>query len=362
MIKFIPFIFAAFVLFISSCNQNVNRAENSREIVDMLGRHVYIPENVERVVGVSAGALRLLTYMGEANRVVGIEEHEFRTPKPYTIANPELLLLPVIGPMMGGDSELILQAKPDVIFITYTTVANANALQKRTGIPVIAIDCTELYTHRHILYDSFKLISKVFHKPTRADSLIAYIENTILAMDSLTSTISVQKKPKVYIGGISYRGSHGIASTHPFYPPFEFANANNVARQINEEKFSHVKGTFIDIEQLLVWNPDILFVDSGGIDLVLKSINQNKILERNISAIKNRNMYVLYAYNNYATHYEMVLANSWYVAKKMYPEKFAHIDIKEKVNEITNMFLGKPIYDELIAESGAYTEFKIRQY
>jgi iron complex transport system substrate-binding protein len=362
MIKRIPFIFAAFLLLINSCNQKENGAENTRTITDMLGREISVPDTITRIVGVRAGALRMITYMGAAKQVVGVEENELRDWRPYSIANPYLLNLSTIGPMMGGDSELILNSKPDVIFITYATVADANALQKRTGIPVIAIDCPEFGTHRHILYESLNLMAEILHKTARADSLIAYIENSIQDLDSITSNLSKQSKPKVYVGGVSYSGSHGITSTQPYYPPFEFTNAKNVAKQIAEEKFSHVKGTFIDIEQLLAWNPDVLFIDCGGIELVQKSIKEKKILERNIAAFKNEQMYVLYAYNNYANNYEMVLANSWYVAKKMYPGEFAHIDIKEKVNEITKMFLGKPIYDELIAESGAYTEFKIRKY
>ena len=101
---------------------------NKKEIVDMLGRTVSMPEKVERVVGVEAGALRLIVYLNASELVVGIEDTELDAMNPYNLAHPELVNLPVIGPMHGGDAELITAQQPDVIFWTYTTVDDADEL------------------------------------------------------------------------------------------------------------------------------------------------------------------------------------------------------------------------------------------
>jgi iron complex transport system substrate-binding protein len=355
------FAFIVIALAFSSCNQKQKSVSDVRIVTDMLGRKVEIPEKIDRVVGVRAGALRMLTYMGAADKVVGIEEHERRDLRPYTIAYPALLNLPLIGPMMGGDSELILQANPDVIFMSYATRADADGLEKRTGIPVIAIDCPELVSHRNILYQSLRLMGQVFSAENRADSIINFFEQTIVQLDSITSLINDVDKPKVYVGGVSYSGTRDITSTQAFYPPFEFVNAKNVAQEIAAEKISHVRGTFIDIEQLLVWNPDVLFIDNGGIELVNKSVREKKILKNNIAAFKNKQVYVVYAYNNYATNYEMIFANSWYVAKVLYPSQFEQIDIKQKVNQITQFLLGKAIYDDLQRDMPAFTNYIIQE-
>jgi hypothetical protein len=41
------------------------------------------------------------------------------------------------------------------------------------------------------------------------------------------------------------------------------------------------------------------------------------------------------------TNFETALINTWYIAKVVYPDLFADIDIVEKTNEITEAFLGR---------------------
>ena len=51
------------------------------KIEDSLGRSVTVPGEVERIVGVEAGALRLITYLEATNLVVGVENFEKRDRK-----------------------------------------------------------------------------------------------------------------------------------------------------------------------------------------------------------------------------------------------------------------------------------------
>ena len=325
--------------------------EETKVIRDMRGREVEVPEQVEKVIGLRAGALRLLVYMDAVDLVAGIEETERRSERPYTIAYPKLKERPVIGPPMGGDAELILKANPDVIFISYTTRGDADALQKKTGIPVVAIECPEFSRQKEILFDSFRLIGKILHKQGRADSLIRYINRSVYTMEKRTHSLPEEQRPEVYIGGVPYSGSHGISYTQPYYPPFAFTNAQNVAAQIDEELISHVRGTFIDKEQLIIWNPDYLFIDQSGLSLVQDQLRQNKALYEGLKAVRNNKVFTVYPYNNYAINYELVLANSWYVAKILYPGRFEDVDVDQKTGEIFRVFLGKDIRGELAFNS-----------
>lgn len=312
-------------------------------IKDMLGRDVLVPKEVYKVIGIRAGALRLLLYCGAENMIAGIEETERRPGRPYMDAFPEFRKLPVIGPSMGGDAELILKTKPDVIFISYTTKADADALQEKTGKPVIAIECPEFATEKEKLFNSFRLIGKIINKTERVDSLIGYINKSIEKLDERTKGIDIEDRPEVYIGGVSYSSSYGINSTQPFYPPFLFTNSRNVASSIDKSLVSHVKGTFIDKEQLLLWNPDFLFIDKSGLRIVKNDLSEGTALFENLKAIQNDNIYTLYPYNNYAINYEMVLVNSWFVASVLYPEQFYNFDFSLKAKEIISAFLGNEI-------------------
>lgn len=349
-------IVIAFVL--SSCvTDSSNNKEELITVSDMLGREVEIPAEINRIIGLRAGALRLLTYMDAADLVVGIEQGEKKDLRPYTAAFPELLDVQSIGPNMGGDAELIISASPDVIFITYTTVEEADHLQNKTGIPVIALECTDIGTEADVLFQSFQLIGQVLNKENRADSLINYISNMINELDARTSDVHIASKPSVYVGGLSYSNSYGISATHPDYSSFMFVNAKNVVSEVDRRFSSHVKGTFIDIEQILLWNPNIIFIDEAGLAISRDEIKSNKLLFGELEAVRDNKIYVFLRYNNYATNYEYVLINSWYAGKVIYPDIFSDIEIETKAEEILSVFFGKDI--KLLDMP---TEFALKQF
>ena len=60
-------------------------------------------------------------------------------------------------------------------------------------------------------------------------------------------------------------------------------------------------------------------------------------------------VYLEMAYNAYYTNYEIALINTWFIAKSVYPDLFADVDITAKANEITSAFLGKELADEIFA-------------
>jgi iron complex transport system substrate-binding protein len=231
--------------------------------------------------------------------------------------------------------------------MTYATIEDADRLQKQTGIPVVAIDATEFGTARDTLFSTFRLLGKILHKEARADSLIDFINLNIEELNQRTYDIPEELKPGVYIGGVPYSGAHGITSTQSYYPPFMFLNAKNVAADVRDERYSHVRGTYIDKEQLMMWNPDYLFIDHSGLFLSKNDLTSGNALQQSINAIQNGQTYVVMPYNNYATNYGLVLANAWYIGKVLYPGRFSDINIKEKTNEITQQFLGVKLYDRL---------------
>ena len=104
--------------------------------------------------------------------ICGVEEQETR-PNEFThiFAHPDLARLPIIGPGMGGDPELIMAAGPDVIFMTSTTAGEADALQKQTGIRVITNEYGDLGRNRTTFNNSLQLIGQVLHTEDKDDSL-----------------------------------------------------------------------------------------------------------------------------------------------------------------------------------------------
>lgn len=335
--------------FVSGCFENKTSSSKNKTTVikDMLGRDVEIPQPVKRIVGVRAGALRLLVYMDATSMVCGIEDVELRPGRAYTLAHPELLELPLIGPMMGGDAELITVNQPDVLFMTFATIGEADDLQNKTGIPVIALNAGNLSHEKQNFIEALQLIGTVINRRERADSLLQFIHQQEQLLKSTTPDSTIQA-PRVYLGGVSYSGAHGITSTNPFYEGFEMVNARNVAENVGG--FETRTGASIDLEQLLVWNPDHIFIDASGLELVNPQISPDAPGMSALAALTNRRVHTLMPYNWYSTNYETILVNAWFIASVLYPEKVSEATFLKQKEEIYQFFLGKDISLELKAQ------------
>ncbi len=363
-------LFVSIVLFIGGCGDGSGRVDAvsspptdqwalkpgpddaSQTVRDMLDRTVIIPKEVQRVIGLRAGAVRMLTYLNAVDLIVGIEEPERRSDRPYLTAFPELRDLPPVGPQMGGDPELLVAASPDLIFLTFTSRGQADELQSRTGIPVIALEYGDFSDQRETFFSSLRLMAAVTGKTARAHALIAGVRESIAELEERTSGIPGEERPRAYIGGVSYRGARGINSTEPFYPPFRFVKAVNVAGEIHARLINPIQGTYIDIEQLMLWNPDVLFLDLSSLTTAGFDIRPGTPLARSLTAIRNGNVHGVLPYNNYAANYEAILANAWYTGSVLYPERFDDIIIAEKADQIFHLFFGRHIYDDIRAQYG----------
>lgn len=322
-------------------------------VTDMTGREVEVPKKVDEIVGLEAGALRLITYLNSTDKIVGVEQFEKddQIGRPYIYAHPELSELPSIGPQHGGDPEQIVAQEPDVIFWTYATAGDAEDLQQKTGIPVIALEYGDLGAHRETVYEGLRTMGKVLGKEKRAEEVIQYIRSTIQDLEKRTEDIPSERKPEAYVGGVCYRGSHGIIGTEPKYAPFQFVNAKNPADNLGTEH------AMVSSEKLVHdWNPDIIFVDEGSHSLVMDDLKEPEF--KSLKAVQNENIYGVLPQSYYTHNFGTVLADSYFVGNILYPEKFDDINPEEKADEIYEELVGEPVYDNIEIDFGGFKNIK----
>ena len=330
-------------------------AKENRTVTDMSGRQVTLPKDIERVIGISSGTLRLILYVGGRSKVVGVEDIEKANPetRPYWIANSELNRLPSIGP--GGpntinkepDLEKVLSVNPDVVFISYMEKAKADALQKKIGIPIIVLTYGPLGAFNERVYDSIRLVGRILNKQRRASDVIDFIEDSRKDLNFRVRGFPEDQKPMVYVGGISFKGSHGIESSETVYAPFEWVKARNIA--ISEGRKGQL---FVDKEKILAWDPDIIFIDSGGNELVRQDYIKKYSFYTGLKAIKSRRTYILHSFNWYMTNLGTVIADAYTVGKILYPERFNDVELAKKADQIYDFFVGKPVYKEIAKNYG----------
>ncbi|MCX7822149.1 MAG: iron ABC transporter substrate-binding protein [Syntrophobacterales bacterium] len=344
-----------------------SETEDKIGAIDGVGRKVEVSKGgVKRLICLGPGSLRLISYLGVVDRVVGVEDLEkrFTGGRPYRLAYPELANLPSIGP--GGpesinrkpNMEAILAVSPDIIFVTYMDASLADEVQRLLSIPVFVISYGRFATFDNSIYNSLKSAGKILGMERRAEEIIEFIESVKRDLNGRTIDIPIDKKPRVYVGGIGYRGSHGIESTEQHYLPLEWTNSINLANEIEAKIGSHV---FSDKETILKLNPDVIFIDGGGLELVRRDYQKRPDFYKNLKAVQDGAIYVLFPFNFYATNVETVLIDAYVVGKILYPDRFKDIDLESKAKEIYRFFLGKDVYGamkELYGEPGRKIDFE----
>ncbi len=328
-------------------------------VTDGFGRTVTVPSPPESVVCSGSGCLRYLVYLGGQDLVVGVDSIEKKDQaiegRPYALAyGSQFKNLPLIGEFRGKDDpEKILGIGPAAVFKTGSTgtaygtsAAEADTLQEKTGIPVVAFPYGSLRNdaEKAEMYGGLRVMGQVLGEQDRAEEVIAYIEATIADLERRTGDIPEAEQKSVYVGGVSAAGAHGIISTEPAYPPFLWVHAKNVAAGMGTAHADIAKEALVD------WNPAYIFIDVGTIQMesdgAIGELKSDPALQ-GLSAAKDGKVYGVLPYNFYNTNYETVLANSYFVGKTLYPDRFADIDPAQKADEIFAFFIGKPNFGDL---------------
>ena len=340
----------------------------ARQVVDAAGRTVTVPDTVRRVICSGSGCLRLLTYLQAQDLAVAVDDIEGKRSRfdarPYGLANPQFKTLPVFGGFRGQDNpELILtlDPAPQVIFKMVgtgrgTSGLDPDELQGRTGIPVVALRAGNLHERRDELSAALRLMGAVLGKEARAEAVLSFFDRTMADLQGRTGDIPEQSRPAAYVGGIAYAGPHGFQSTEPAYPPFRLVNVENLAARDGDTTTGGVRD--ISREQLIAWNPDLLFLDLSTLQLGEAAGGLHELRTdsayRTLAAVRSGQVYGLLPYNWYGQNLESIFANAYFLGTLLHPDRFADIDPAAKADEITTFLVGKPLFAEMNRRFGGH--------
>ena len=332
-------------------------------ITDMIGREVTIvPGSYKRVVCIGAGALRMYSYIGDVALLAGVEDIDNTTlserpmmfdsvARPYVLAYGETFnTLPscgVGGPMaQAAEAEKILSCNPDIVISEFEDVEKEDALQEQLGVPVITLKAGGKGVFDDAFYGSMELLGKVFGEEEKAAALNKFVQDQAAEITARTADIADEKKPSVYVCGLGNWGTTDHLMTAENYVSFQIANVKNVLsgtgtqgiQPIEEEKFVSIGGDM-----------DMIIMDAAAVKNIKPLYQEDPTMFDTCKAWQNGEVYLEMAYNAYYTNFEIALINTWFIAKTVYPEQFADIDLTAKTNEVTQMFYGMDLADEIFA-------------
>lgn len=332
-------------------------------VTDMIGREVtVIPGSYQNVVCVGAGALRMYSYIGDVSLLAGVEDIDNTTlaerpmmfdsvARPYVLAYGETFrTLPscgVGGPMaQAAEAEKILSCNPDIVISEFEDATKSDALQKQLGVPVITLSAGSKGVFDDKFYGSMSLLGEVFGEEEKAASLVKFVQEEAAAISASVAEIPEEEKPSVYICGLGNWGTTDHLMTAENYISFEIAGVKNVLNGLGIQGIGPIEEEkFVELGNQM----DIIIMDAAAVKNIKPLYAEDPTMFDTCKAWQNGEVYLQMAYNAYYTNYEIALINTWFIAKTVYPEAFADIDLTAKANEVTRAFLGAELADAIFA-------------
>ncbi|HHU17260.1 MAG: ABC transporter substrate-binding protein [Anaerovoracaceae bacterium] len=349
------------VLVISGCTSEPSidsEAENSktRTVVDVYGRQVEMPEKIETIAAIG-GAARILTYAGCSEKLIGVTDMDKQniSAMPYTVVNAEhFASIASVG--SGGSSdttyiEELVTLSPDII-IGLTDEDTIKNVADKTGIPTVGIYPEGMFDES--FFAALELIGEIMGTEDHCAEVVNKIKGWQKDLHDRTKNIPDADKPTVYTGAVSFRGAHGFEGTYADYPPFTAINAKNVVDETGKSG-----ALIIDLEQVTVWDPEIIFLNPANMNLINEDYTKNKLFYENLSAVQNGEVYSQIPYNYNWTNMEIAVADAYYAGKIIFPEQFSDIDPIKKADEIFNVMLGQSFYEKLAADGYRFEKITI---
>ena len=332
-------------------------------VTDMIGREVTVtPGSYTRVVCIGAGALRMYSYIGDVNLLAGVEDIDNTTlserpmmfdsvARPYVLAYGDVFnTLPscgVGGPMaQAAEAEKILSCNPDIVISEFEDVEKSDALQEQLGVPVITLSAGSKGVFDDKFYGSMSLLGKVFGEEEKAAQLVTYVQDEAAAISARVADIPEEEKPSVYICGLGNWGTTDHLMTAENYVSFEIAGVKNVLKDLGIQGIGPIEEEkFVELGEQM----DIIIMDAAAVKNIKPLYAEDPTMFDTCKAWTEGEVYLEMAYNAYYTNYEIALINTWFIAKTVYPEQFADIDLTAKTNEVTKQFLGAELADAIFA-------------
>ncbi|MBB3103139.1 ABC transporter substrate-binding protein [Azomonas macrocytogenes] len=310
----------------------------SRQVVDMAGRTVAVPETIRSIACLEVLCYEKLFLLGASERIAMM----IRTNAPWMRqTNPALDSIQQLG--SDPDSEELLRRQVDVVFHTYGYPAPGKIERlAEMGIPTLvsqpvgAIDSIEAFV------ESRKRMLRLFgavlgpQYAARAEEWCAYHDRLVAMVRERTAQIpSAQKIRLFHVRGPAATDTQGLTSNTYWYGVI--AGADMV---IDRTRLAG-RGS-VAMEELLNWNPQVINI---GRQYSAERVTANPRWKQ-IAAVRDGRVQELpegVFYWDGSTEGVLLML---YLAKELYPQLFADLDLRQEIRTYYARFYRYALSDQ----------------
>ena len=309
-------------------------------IVDSIGRKVAIPEKVDRIACMYAFTGHVVAMLGRANDIVAVSNGLKRDVLLNTMYPG--VKNAVVPKFQGAiNIEELAGVRPDIVFVASDTGNNIAETSKldHCGLTWIVIDFHSMDQQQNTV----SIIGKAIGAPEKAETYNNYYRSCIDRVKNATSTIPPDRRARMYHATVE--------PTRTIQKDGLSANWIRTAGIVNvsaENPDLWIKGSHqIGIEQILLWNPDVIIANEPG---VTKHINSCPKWSA-INAVKNSRVYQMPIGISRWGHpgsLETPLALLW-ALKTVYPEMAGDLDLRDGTRRFYKTFFNYELTDDMVA-------------
>ncbi|MEA5135203.1 MAG: ABC transporter substrate-binding protein [Candidatus Fimivivens sp.] len=305
----------------------------TREFTDSCGRTVTIPMEVTKIA--VTGPLTQLYVLPLCPELMVGFASDFSEDAALYIKE-KYLALPKLGQLYGGkgnmDLEALLAAGPDVVIdvgeAKSSIVEDMNALTSQTGIPFVHIDATITTAG-----DAYRLLGKLTGKTEKASSLAFWCENTYADLTDMMAKVDVDGARKSLLYCLGDKGIHVIAEGSYHAQTINMISKNLAALS---NAASSGMGNEVDLEQILLWNPEVIIF---GYDSIYQTVGTDAAWQK-LSAISSGNYYKIpngpYGWVSSPPSVQCYLGMLW-LGALLYPD-YVDYNLQSEVTDYYKLF------------------------
>lgn len=324
----------------SAAGVKAAQAEGTRIITDSAGREVEIPSEITKIAP-SGPLAQIVLYTVSPDKLAGLAADFSDEAKQYI--DEKYWGLPKFGQFYGKNASLNMEAliaeAPDVIIdigeAKKTVKEDMDALQEQLNIPVIFVEAT-LPT----MADAYEMLGDITGEKKQAGKLADYCRAEIGKADRNAAAIADADRKSVYFG-LGDDGLHTNAKGSIHADVIDRIGAVNAA---DVEAVSSGGGSEVSFEQVLLWNPDLIIVDSQKLYDTLTA----DPMWQELDAVKNGKIFKIptapYSYMSSPPSVNRMIGIEW-LGSLVYPEIYTS-DIREEVKNFYQLFYHIDVTDE----------------
>ena len=344
-------LFLILSLLLCACGQaGVTPSVETREFTDSTGRTVTLPASITKIA-ISGPLSQIYILPLAGDMLVGVSTAYAEDAQSYLPAY--IYEKAEIGQLYGGkgemDLEALLAAAPDVVIdigeAKKTTADDLTALTEQTGIPFIHIDATVATAP-----EAYRILGKLLDREEKAEELAAWCEDTYAMISAMMEQVDADGARRTLLYCLGDKGVNVIAKGSFHAETINFMSENLA---VVEDVVSSGAGNEVDLEQILLWNPDVIIFAPDSCYEDIASSEQ----WQSIGAVSRDAFYKTpsgpYGWLSSPPAVQRYLGMLW-LGELLYPG-YAEYDLQEQVTEYYKLFYGcdltAEMYQDLIADS-----------